>query len=90
MQKMEKLENDPTVLMCCEWEEDGYHQLETGWTLGGKIGRIDCGGITPMGTWGQGGGVRPAWLRYRGQGRSISGGLDHHGFQRFLTSENKE
>lgn len=41
MKKMEKLENDPTVLMYCEWEEDGYHQLETGWTLRGKIGRQD-------------------------------------------------
>lgn len=38
MQQMEKLGNDPTVLMCCELEEGGHHQLDTGWTLRGKIG----------------------------------------------------
>lgn len=36
---MKKSENDPTVLIRCEWEEGGYHQVETEWTLSRRRGK---------------------------------------------------
>lgn len=85
------MENDPTVLIWCEWEESGYHDLKTAWTPRGNKGRnsgLQGGYLSEVGAEKiQAVGISPAQVSYKGQGR---GQLQEGGCRRLLSSENKE
>lgn len=73
---MEKLDNDPTVLVWCGWEEGGSHHLETEWSLRGNTGRESelqrerpDEVVLEKSKNGQEVGVTPAQLSRKGQGR---------------------